>query len=301
MPNPSPPRRLKWLEISADYSCNNRCIGCFSVSDTGPRMSTQEVVRELLRGRQRGATSLWLGGGEPTLRKDSFAVVKKARELGYTRVKLQTNGMLLAYPEVSQRYVSAGLTEVSFAIKGATAETHDRLTRTPGCHELMLRAIAELKQHGLPMAGDLLIYASNLAELPEMVRAYAALGLSHFNVWCFSAVDQGDRDLSAQIPRLAEVVSGVVAAMDANPSVSLTSLHTPPCVVPQSHARCLFHAADLDLFVANPGGYGFMLEESAIEGGNFLPRCDSCAERARCGGLRRDYLAAFGDDEFQPR
>ena len=27
---------LKWLEITADYKCNNRCVGCFSVQDDGP-------------------------------------------------------------------------------------------------------------------------------------------------------------------------------------------------------------------------------------------------------------------------
>jgi hypothetical protein len=45
----------------------------------------------------------------------------------------------------------------------------------------------------------------------------------------------------------------------------------------------------------------FMLEESAIEGGEFLPGCERCAERPRCGGARRDYLAIHGDAELRPR
>jgi MoaA/NifB/PqqE/SkfB family radical SAM enzyme len=293
--------KLRWLEISADYRCNNRCIGCHSVQDQGPRMSTREAAEHLLRARQRGATSLWLGGGEPTLRKDSFALVKKARELGYARIKLQTNGMLLSYAEVTRAYVEAGVTEVSFSIKGATAESHDRLTRTPGCHALMLAGIEQVRGHGLTMTGDTLLYASNVHELPAMVRTYAALGLSHFDVWCFSAVDQGDRDLASQVPKLSDVARGVVQAMDENPGVSLTSLHTPPCVIPETHARCLFHAADLGLLVTNPGGTSFMLEQSAIEGGVFLPSCARCAERPRCGGARRDYLAIHGDAELRPR
>jgi cyclic pyranopterin phosphate synthase len=297
-------RPLRWLEISADFQCNNRCVGCFSVSDDGAqRMSSRDVVAELVAGRARGATSLWLGGGEPTLRKDLVGIVRKARELGYERVKLQTNGMLLAYPEFTERLVGAGISEVNFAIKGAHAASHDRLTRTPGCHELMCKGIDEVRRHGLPMEGDLLVYRSNQGELAEMVRCYFALGLTHFNVWLFSATDQGDKDLSAQVPKLSEVVPEIARAMDLRLSVApdfITSLHTPPCVVPSSHHDCLFHAAELALWVANPGGYGFPLEQSPIEGGHYLDRCGGCRARGDCGGIRKDYLTVHGDAEFQP-
>ena len=89
---------LKWLEISADYTCNNRCVGCFSVTGDGPRMATPEVIENLRIGRAEGAEWLWIGGGEPTLRRDLFSIASAARKLGYTRVKIQTNGMMLAYP-----------------------------------------------------------------------------------------------------------------------------------------------------------------------------------------------------------
>jgi MoaA/NifB/PqqE/SkfB family radical SAM enzyme len=293
-------RHLRWLEISADYRCNNRCVGCHSVNDDGPGMSSREIAAHLVRARDRGATKLWLGGGEPTLRRDGLAAAKRARELGYTTVLLQTNGMLLAYPEVARRWVEAGVTEVTFALKGARAATHDRLTRTPGCHELLLQGIAAMAEHGLPLSGDILAYASNVQEIPEMVGLYAGLGLRRFSVWSLSAVDQGDRDLSAQVPRLSDVARAVTAAMDAHPTLEIVSLHTPPCVVPGSHHRCLFHAAELGLLVVNPGGHSFMLEESAIEGGTFLPRCAGCSHRATCGGLRADYLAIHGDSEIEP-
>ncbi|HMR05466.1 MAG TPA: radical SAM protein [Polyangiaceae bacterium] len=297
-------RRLRWLEISADFQCNNRCVGCYSVSDEGAqRMSSRDVVTELFAGRERGATSLWLGGGEPTLRKDLIGIVRKARELGYERIKLQTNGMLLSYPEFTDKIVDAGVTEVNFAIKGASAASHDRLTRTPGCHELMCKGIAEARRRGLRMEGDLLVYRSNQNELAEMVQSYFELGLARFNVWLFSATDQGDKDLSAQVPRLSEVVPEIVRAMDLRLSSEpefITSLHTPPCVVPSRHHACLFDAKALSLWVANPGGYGFFLEESPIEGGHYLERCQSCRSRVGCGGIRADYLAIFGDSEFQP-
>jgi MoaA/NifB/PqqE/SkfB family radical SAM enzyme len=71
-------RRLQWVELTPDYRCNNRCLGCFAVQDDGPSMTDGEIVSALQRGRSDGADCLWLGGGEPTLRKDLFRIAAAA-------------------------------------------------------------------------------------------------------------------------------------------------------------------------------------------------------------------------------
>lgn len=294
---------IKWLEISADFVCNNRCVGCFSVVEDGARMPTGEVFATLRRGRAAGAEWLWLGGGEPTLRKDLFAIAAEARRLGFTRIKLQTNGMLLSYPEFAKRCVDAGINEVNFAIKGSTPSIHDRLTRTPGCFDLMVRGMAECRQHRLPMDGDILLYRSNIEDLPEMIRVHTRHGVERYNLWLFSATDQGDKDLSSQVPRIREVIPFIEQAVAlglGRRSDFISSLHTPPCTVPAALSLVDWHAADLDLLVANPGGYAFRLETSPIEGGVYFDRCNACGLRPRCGGVRRDYVDIHGDEEFRP-
>src|SRR6185312_1320878 len=110
-----------WLEITPDYACNNACLGCFAVNNSGPSMAGPEILETLRFGRDQGATALWIGGGEPTLRRDLHAIIGAARKLGYTRIKVQTNGMMLAYPQLTQRWVDAGATEINLSIKGASA------------------------------------------------------------------------------------------------------------------------------------------------------------------------------------
>lgn len=296
---------VRWLEICADYRCNNRCVGCYAVDadGSGPSMTARELVDTLAHGRARGARWLWLGGGEPTLRKDLFAVVREARRQGYERVKLQTNGMLLSYPEFTRRCVDAGVTEVNFAVKGLP-ETHDRLTETPGCHALLLRGIDEVRGHGLPMEADVLVYAENAPELPEIVRTLHARGVGRFQLWLFStAASGGAPDLAARMPRIADVMPHLMAAVRLGLSDRpdfITSLHTPPCTVPPALHGVLFDPAALGLLVANPGGHRFRLEESPIEGGQYLAGCARCQHRPVCGGLRADYLARHGADEFRP-
>jgi MoaA/NifB/PqqE/SkfB family radical SAM enzyme len=294
---------VKWLEISADFVCNNRCRGCFSVTDQGARMTTREAFAVLRQGRAAGAEWLWLGGGEPTLRKDLFAIAAEGRRLGFTRIKLQTNGMLLSYPQFTERCVDAGVNEVNFSIKGSTAALHDCLTETPGCFDLMVRGMAECRRRGLAMDGDILLYRKNMADLSEMVRVHTQHGVERFNLWLFSVAQAGDRDLAAQVPRISEVIPFIERAVAlglSHRSDFISSLHTPPCTVPATLWRVEWRAADLDLLVANPGGHAFRLETSPIEGGLYFERCRTCELRPRCGGARRDYVALYGDDEFQP-
>jgi MoaA/NifB/PqqE/SkfB family radical SAM enzyme len=292
---------LRWLELTADYRCNQRCLGCFSALSDGPSMTSREAAEALQRGYRDGARALWLGGGEPTLRRDVLAAAAAARRLGYTRVKLQTNGMLLASPGNAARAAAAGITEVAFAIKGATAATHDRFTRTPGAHALLLEAMAAARAAGLALEGDVLVYRDTAHELPAIVAEYTPRGVASWRVWLLAAT--GDPEADRQVPRIGEVIPHLTAAMALGLSDRtdfITSLHTPPCTVPAADRACLFFAREFGMRVVNPGGHDFLLENSPMEGGRYLPGCAGCAYHPRCGGLREDYLARFGEEEFRP-
>lgn len=291
-------RPLRWVELTPSYRCNNQCLGCFASSpDAGPEMSDREVLDALARGLRDGATGLWLGGGEPTLARGTLRIAQAARRMGYARVKLQTNGMMLSYAEYAQRARDAGVTEVAFSIKGSTAATHDRLARTAGCFALMVEGMAQCRARGLALEGDVLVYRSNAHELPDIVVDHRARGLTHFRAWLLSATDT---DARGEVPRIADVMPHLTRAADLLPAGALTSLHTPPCTLPAGYERLRFFAPELGLRVVNPGGHAFMLEDSPIEGGAFLPRCGDCALRPRCNGPRADYITAHGDAEFAP-
>lgn len=267
-------------------------------------MTEEEIVTALRRGRADGADCLWLGGGEPTLRKDLLRIAAAGRRLGYARVKLQTNGMMLAYAGYARRCAEAGVTEVALSMKGASAATHDRLARTDGCFDLMAAGAARAREEGLALEGDLLVMTSNVGEIPAMVALGVAWGMRRFRAWMLSLTDSTEHDpaVRAEVPRMSDVVPGLVAARAAHPALPadfLTSLHTPACVLPAAHHAALFDAAALGLRVVNPGGHAFDLADSPMEGGRYLPACAACRHRSRCNGLRADYLAVHGEEEFR--
>lgn len=301
---------LRWVELIGDYRCNNRCVGCFAVRDDGPRLRTSELFAALADARKRGADALWLGGGEPTLRPDLVALLREAQRLGYSRIKLQTSGLLAAYLERVRAWRDAGLTEIAFALKGHTAELHDALTQTPGAFALMCRGIEVARTEGLALEGDVLAYRDNVAALPDIVSHFAQRGLSRFRVWTFSvaAASPTERDaLAGQVPSLRTVVDALAATVARFPAAApdfLVSLHTPACAVPPALRHLTFDARAFALEVVNPTDDGridrFRLEDSPMEGGVYLEACARCAHRPRCNGLRAETLAREGEAPFQP-
>jgi cyclic pyranopterin phosphate synthase len=265
-------------------------------------MTPQELAATLLEGRRRGARSLWLGGGEPTLRKDLLATVRAARRIGYDTVVLQTNGMLLAYPDAVRRLVDAGLTDVRLSLKGHDAAAHDRWTGTPGAFALCLEALHNLAGTALPVEADVLVYAGSMAQLPALVRAFLPRGVQRFHCWLLTTAPDAPPELTQELPRVRDLVPYLTAARAVDPSRPdlVTVLHTAPCTLPESLRGCLVRASAWGMLVANPGGYTFPLEDSPMEGGRYLPGCARCALRPGCAGAREDYLQHFGDEEFVP-
>ncbi|AKF03233.1 radical SAM protein [Sandaracinus amylolyticus] len=289
--------RPKWLELTPDYRCNQRCLGCGVMNEGGPSLSSRDLVSAMIDGRRQGIEQLWIGGGEPTLRRDLLPLVREARARGYTRVRLQTNAAMLAYPEVARRLADAGVTEIAVSIKGADALTHDRFARTEGAFELLCRGIEHARAVGLEVEGDVLVYRSTTPTIPDVVRVFSARGVARFRLWMM-APDASDPAALAEEPRIADVARAV---HDALAHGEVVSLHTPPCALDDGDARARFFAPELGLLVHDATGRRFRLERSEIEGGAFAPRCDGCALRARCNGVRASYLSRHGEAELRPR
>jgi hypothetical protein len=266
-------------------------------------MTPPQLMASLRWGRAAGIEQLWIGGGEPTLRRDLLGLIREARAQGYRRVRLQTNAAMLSYPELCRRVVDAGVTELSLSLKGHDAETHDRYARAPGAFDLSSRAIDNARALGLAIEGDVLLYRSSTASLPQIVQTYFSRGISRFRVWMM-APDPRDPEALAEEPRWGEVASAIEATLAlglSNDPDHLISLHSPPCTLSEHAASARFFAPDLGLVVHDAGGSRFRLEDSPMEGGAYAEACDGCALRSRCNGVRREYLVRHGAGELRPR
>lgn len=294
---------LDWIELVIGMDCNCRCRACPSaVHDGGQPMDTREVAAWLRRGRQRGASGVWFGGGEPTLHPGLLPAVKRARQLGYQRVRVQTNALRLAYDAYAERLVGAGVGELSVPVLGADEAAYDAFTRREGSFGLLVQGIENLLSHGARVEGDVLITATSAGRLTEAVERFAALGVARFNFWLVSlhGLDAGQH--AHHLPTMQQLAPHLQRAMARAEELGApaVTLHTPPCVLDAAHRSRYVHAGAWRLLVVTPGGEPFRAEDSPMEGGAYLPTCEACAWRRRCLGMRDDYLQVHGGEGFEP-
>ena len=88
--------------IDITNRCNLTCPVCFANAAAAGYVyePTQEQVVGMLENLRATkpvpATALQFSGGEPTIRNDLFDLVRKAKELGFRHVEINTNGLRIS-------------------------------------------------------------------------------------------------------------------------------------------------------------------------------------------------------------
>lgn len=132
--------------------CNLPCPVCLAgASAKGSQMSREQVrgaLRALL-GAEGQPVPLQFAGGEPTLHPQLLDIVRDARALGFTKMEVDSNGLLLARdPGLAVALREAGLTGIYLQMDGLTSEEH-AFIRGRDLHAEKLRAIAHSRAAGL--------------------------------------------------------------------------------------------------------------------------------------------------------
>ncbi|MDF1564253.1 MAG: radical SAM protein [Deltaproteobacteria bacterium] len=278
----------RWFALLLGYRCNNRCLFCgqAEVREADAQPVAEPALRAALEAaRASGSPGVWLVGGEPTLREDLPQLIGLAREVGFSRVGLQTNGRRLAYGGYRQDLLAAGLTDLEVSLQGSSADCHDHLTRVPGAFEQTLRGLRGLSGSGLRLGLATLLDRSNFRHLGELLRLALRLEAQHLR-WSFpqdrGEVRQDPRRVGPRLtllaPRLRAVADQLAAAGGGAPRPSLAGV--PDCHHPEGFRR---GPADLSEGLRT-----------------FGEACAACPSRESCPGLAAGYARHHGTAELTP-
>ena len=122
-------------------------------------------------------------GGEPLLRSDLLELIQAARELGFPRIRVRTNGTPLADPRLLHHLLSSGCHHFEIKLFAAEPRFHDRMTGISGSLEqtwsgldLLRRAVIPGRADRQPFVGILIpLRGDNVPTLPETILALAGL------------------------------------------------------------------------------------------------------------------------------
>ncbi|MFO1090628.1 MAG: heme d1 biosynthesis radical SAM protein NirJ [Hyphomicrobiales bacterium] len=160
--------------------CNLLCKHCYSISgdvDFPGELSTEEVFAVMDDLRAFGVPSLILSGGEPLLRRDIFAISKRARALGFY-TGLSSNGTLIDKDTVGA-IADVGYDYVGVSLDGMR-ETHDRFRRREGAFDAALAGLRLCRSYGIRTGMRFTMTNDNAGELPKLLDLMDDEGIEKF-------------------------------------------------------------------------------------------------------------------------
>lgn len=111
--------------------CDLRCSYCFMNAGASGNVyePSLEQIRKMLQQvrdeRPVPCKALQLTGGEPTIREDLFEIIKMAREMNFTHIQLNTNGIKLSESvEYCRKIKEAGVNTIYMSFDGMSLETN---------------------------------------------------------------------------------------------------------------------------------------------------------------------------------
>lgn len=301
------------LDVILLYDCSLACEFCTVMADVGAEggvaqslraksLPAARVLHAMKADRARGFDAIAFTGGEPTLRAELLPLVRKARELGFASIKLQSNGLVFATAANLERAVEAGVTRFHVTMHSHREASYDAIVRTPGRHAAMVTALDAMVARDLDLTVDVLLTRRTLPELVTSIAWLADRGVRRIDLWMVSLTD-ANRDNVAMLPSYEEAVPTVreALALARARGLAMRSLHLPRCVLGDdaAHAhdpgRALEHGGRVHVLSPDDD---FELSASKLTPQTKVPACAGCAHEPVCPGLRPDYLEVFGDREI---
>jgi len=287
--------RARTLELRVNRECNERCVFCNTPEDSDTIVEDPESILAAIHAeRAAGYSEITLTGREPTLDPNLPRYVEAAREAGYAKIRVQTNGTTFAHRPTLDRLVAAGMNAAELSLHTFDRETFARLIGPPRLLDKTLAGLRHLAEvPRVTVHVTLVLTRLNLDHAPDVIAriAEAHPGVAQVTLSPMAPVGDGAAQVEL-IPRPAELTEPLARAFEAADRAGLgaripSRCGAPLCVMPPGRER-------------HNDEHGNDTGRTLEAGKRKPPQCAGCRWDARCTGLWSAALDRWGDDVVQP-
>jgi len=151
--------------------CDLRCSYCFMNAGASGRVyepsleALKKMMIEARNERPMGSKAIQITGGEPTIRKDLLEIVDIAKEIGFSHIQLNTNGLKLAESaEYCQELKDGKVNTIYMSFDGVTKDTNPWIEKNK-------KAIENLRKVNLKcVLVPVLINGKNLHQTGKIIK-----------------------------------------------------------------------------------------------------------------------------------
>ncbi len=163
--------------IDVTNRCNLTCPVCFANAAAAGYVyePTKEQIFEMLENLRSNEPvpppALQFSGGEPTIRQDLPDLARKAKEVGFHHVEVNTNGLRLAQSvDYCRSLLEAGVSTIYLQFDGLTPDVY-KFTRGVDLLDVKMKAIENCREAGLSIVLVVtLIKGVNDHQLGDIIR-----------------------------------------------------------------------------------------------------------------------------------
>jgi len=166
-------KRKPHLRVAVTPECNFNCVYCRAGGEGLPAnsvlMTPSEIVSIVGVASEVGFKHLKITGGEPTLRRDLFEVIKGCSDLDkIEEVQLVTNGSTLT-KEYVEKLKNAGLDSITISLDAASKEKFRDITERDK-FERVISGIYAAREISLPITINSVIMQRNKGEIEGLIE-----------------------------------------------------------------------------------------------------------------------------------
>jgi len=272
---------MKRIDIKITFNCNNHCDFC-AQGDKRTRIKTKPF--------------------EEILHPQIIDIVKKAKELGYEVIQLQTNGRTFAYYDFCKELKKAGVNQMGPSLHGSKPEIHEKLTHSKDSFKQVVQGIINCKKLGMYVLTNSVITSFNYKDLPELAKLLVYLKVDQYQLAFVHIIGTAWENREWIVPKKSEIMPYVYKALDIGiKNKVLCYTEAIPYCFMKGYEQCVVEriipegpVADADVFVENYGDY------RRNEGKIKHKKCKKCKYFKICEGPWREYPEIYGWSEFIP-
>jgi radical SAM protein with 4Fe4S-binding SPASM domain len=162
------------VTLELTYRCNLRCAHCYVDIKDYDELSFEDYRHVLEQLKEAGTLYLLLTGGEVLVRSDFLKIASYARSHGFF-IGMITNCTLVT-PSLARDIASLGLFSLGTSLYGATAATHEAVTKVPGSFRRTLEGVKNFVAAGMACAVQVVPMKNNISEIPAIKELVEGMG-----------------------------------------------------------------------------------------------------------------------------
>ena len=294
-------RKANSAYINLGFKCINNCLFCAVADVSSIGMDTKDAIAAINYCLEAGCDVFTFSGGEPTIRKDFFALLNYVESAGAT-VILQTNARLFSDLEFCKKTLKAGVYVFYFWLHGSTKQTHDNLTRRNGSFDETVNGLKNLTSLGARVDVNFMITLKNYHDMPNFAK-WIISNFEEVDTLYFTyptPVGNAYKFAKEVLPSFSKIKETLVRTTDIlhQHKKNFSIVDVPLCVIDTRRASNYISKPTVpyDLYIEPKGARWASINETGRP--IYSSVCRRCNPNIReiCSGVYQTYLRLYGTD-----